>query len=51
MKYVKPTLEITEMETNDIMLASGEGTITVGETTITGKKHEFASDFSDLLKF
>ena len=49
MKYVKPTLEVAEIETSDIMLTSGgEGEITANGVTINGKKDEFAVDFSEL---
>ena len=51
MKYTQPMLEKIELETNDIVLASGEGTMTVGDITITGKEDEFSLDFSDLLGF
>lgn len=53
MKYNKPTLEIIELETNDIILASGgegeEGSITANGVTITGKKEDFSTDFGDLM--
>ena len=50
MKYTKPELEIIELETNDIMTASGgEGSITVNNTTITGPKDEFFAFFEDLV--
>lgn len=49
MKYIKPTLEIFELETNDIMSTSGgEGSITVNGTTITGPKDQFSVNFGDL---
>lgn len=43
-------LEITELETNDIMSISGgeEGSITVNGTTITGPKNQFSVNFGDL---
>lgn len=49
MKYIKPQLEKIELETDDIMLTSNEGTMTVGNITITGPQDEFSSDFNDLL--
>ncbi len=50
MKYTKPTLEIFELETNDIVATSSAyDTITVGDITISGQKDEFFADFSDLL--
>ena len=51
MKYTKPMLEIIELETNDIILASGgeEGSITANGVTITGKKEDFSTDFGDLM--
>ena len=50
MKYIKPTLEIHELETSDIMLTSGgEGSITVDGVTITGPKDDFSVSFGDLL--
>ncbi len=51
MKYEKPFLEITELETSDIMLTSGAngGSITANGVTITGKEDEFSVDFSDLV--
>ena len=48
MKYIQPQLEKFEFETNDIILASSEGSMTVGEITITGPQDEFSADFSDL---
>ena len=50
MKYTKPQLGMLELETSDVILTSGEGTMTVGDITITGPKHEFSSDFGDLLR-
>lgn len=50
MKYVKPSIEIIELETNDIMSGSnGQGSITANGTTITGKENEFSAFFEDLL--
>lgn len=54
MKYVKPSYEKTELEAKDIITSSaiednGEGTITVGETTISGKEGTFAGWFENLL--
>ena len=50
MKYTKPELDIIELETNDIMTASGgEGSITVNETTIKGPKDDFFALYEDLL--
>jgi hypothetical protein len=50
MKYIKPELEIVELETNDIMTASGgEGSITVNGTTISGPKDDFSAFFGDLV--
>lgn len=51
MKYTQPMLEKIELETNDIVLASGEGTMTVGDITITGREEEFAFDYSTLVGF
>ena len=49
MKYIKPTLEIYELEANDIMSTSGgEGSITVDDVTITGPKDQFSVNFGDL---
>lgn len=49
MKYIKPTLEIVELEVVDMITTSrGQGSITVGDTTITGPKDEFSGDFGDL---
>ena len=49
MKYIKPTLEIFELEISDVIAASGEqGSITVDDTTITGPKHQFSVDFGNL---
>ncbi|MBQ4107970.1 MAG: hypothetical protein IJC80_01070 [Clostridia bacterium] len=50
MKYIKPTLEIVELEASDIMSTSGgEGSITVDDVTITGPKDSFSQYFDDLL--
>ncbi len=50
MKYIKPTLEIVELETADIMTTSGgEGSITVDDVTITGPKDQFSVFFDDLI--
>lgn len=49
MKYVTPTIEIVKLETNDIMTASGEGSMTANGTTITGKENEFSAFFDELL--
>ncbi len=49
MKYVKPTIEIIELEAEDIMTASTQGSITVNGTTITGEENEFSAFFEDLL--
>ena len=50
MKYIKPTLEIFELEASDIMSTSGgEGSITVDDVTITGPKDSFSQYFDDLL--
>lgn len=49
MRYTKPQLEIVELETSDVILASSEGSMTVGEVTITGPQDEFAYDFGDLV--
>ena len=49
MKYIKPTLEIVELEIKDVIAASGEqGSITVDDTTITGPKDQFSVNFGDL---
>ena len=49
MKYVKPTLEIFELEISDVIAASGEqGSITVDDVTITGPKNQFSINFGDL---
>ena len=49
MKYTKPMLEIFELETNDIITASGEGSMTVDNVTISGPQDEFYADFSELV--
>jgi hypothetical protein len=51
MKYVKPTIEIFILESEDILSTSDttEGSITADNITITGKKEEFFANFSDLL--
>ncbi len=50
MKYIKPMIEVLKLETEDIMVASnGQGSITVGGTTINGKEDEFSTPFEDLL--
>ena len=49
MKYINPTLEIIELETSDVILASNnKGSITVGDTTIEGDKGDFSTDFGEL---
>lgn len=52
-KYEAPTLELLEVESQDIVTASmvsnGEGSITVGETTITGEEGTFSALFGELL--
>ena len=49
MKYIKPTLEIFELEIKDVIAASGqEGSITVDDVTITGPKNQFSVNFGDL---
>ena len=49
MKYIKPTLEIIELEISDVIAASGqEGSITVDDVTITGPKNQFSVNFGDL---
>ena len=49
MKYIKPTLEIFELEISDVIAASGqEGSITVDNVTITGPKDQFSVNFGDL---
>ena len=48
MKYVKPTMEIFVLVTNDVIAASN-GSITADNITITGSKDEFFANFSDLL--
>ena len=49
MKYIKPTLEIFELEISDVIAASGqEGSITVDDVTITGPKNQFSVNFGDL---
>jgi len=52
MKYTKPIIEIFVLETSDIVAASaGQGSMTVGDITITGPQDEFYADFSDLLGY
>ena len=50
MKYIKPQLEKYDIETSDIILTSGEGSMTVGDVTVTGQKDEFSFDFGDISK-
>jgi lipopolysaccharide export system protein LptC len=50
MKYTKPMLEIFELETNDVIATSNQGSMTVDNVTITGPKDEFYADFSDLVE-
>ena len=50
MKYIKPTIEVIELEISDVIAASGqEDSITVDDVTITGPKDQFFANFSDLL--
>ena len=49
MKYIKPTIEVIELEISDVIAASGqEGSITVDDVTITGPKNQFSVNFGDL---
>ena len=49
MKYIKPTIEVIELEISDVIAASGqEGSITVDDVTITGPKDQFSVNFGDL---
>ena len=50
MKYTKPTLEILQLETVDIITASNQGSITANNITITGPKDDFSWDFGDLVR-
>ena len=49
MKYSTPKIEYVEVETQDIMSASREGSLTIGDTTITGPQDDFSVGYSDLL--
>ena len=49
MKYTKPMLEIFELETNDVIATSNQGSMTVDNVTITGPKDELSADFNDLV--
>ena len=48
MKYSTQKIEYAELETCDIMTASGEGTLTVGNTTITGPESNFSAGYDEL---
>ena len=51
-KYESPILELTEIESQDIVTASmvsnGKGSITVGDTTISGEEGTFSALFGEL---
>lgn len=48
MKYSKPEIEISKLETTDIMESSSEGSLTVGGITITGPNSSFITGFDEL---
>jgi hypothetical protein len=52
MRYEKPSIEITEFETQDVVTASltsnGQGSITSGDRTIEGEEGTFSALFGDL---
>ena len=54
MKYVSPSYNKAEFESQDIITASGiidngQGSITDGETTIEGQEGTFGGLFDDLM--
>ena len=53
MKYEKPSLELVEFESNDIVTASltsnGKGSRSNGDRTIEGEEGTFSGFFEDLL--
>ena len=51
MKYISPIYEKTVIISEDIITASsGQGSITAGNTTISGPSDRFSVSFEDLLK-
>lgn len=52
-KYTSPSLEVVEMQTEDVITASlvseGKGSITVGDRTIEGEQGTFSSSLDNLL--
>lgn len=53
MRYEKPSYELVEVKTQDVITISvadnGKGSITVGDTTITGEEGTFSALFGELL--
>ncbi len=53
MRYETPSIEISELDTIDVITASvtsnGQGSITSGDRTIEGEEGTFSALFGDLL--
>ena len=48
MKYSKPEIEYSKLETTDNMGSSSEGSLTIGDVTISGPSSNFVTGFDEL---